>query len=168
MTGKTVSDTDYFTIQRFLHHEAALLDEGDYIAWLSLLTDDIVYRVTTQVARRREDGTLRHAIIDERADSLILRVKQLADPLLTHAENPPTLTRRFLSNFRMSEGKDGHCAVVMNLLVHFSRATVPDGSFYVGQRRDVLRRTDDGLRIAERQVDLDQTVLIGGTLSTLL
>ncbi|MBT5049557.1 MAG: aromatic-ring-hydroxylating dioxygenase subunit beta [Rhodospirillaceae bacterium] len=168
MTTGPVSDVEFLRIQRFLHDEAALLDARDYEAWLDLLTDDIVYRVTTQVVRRSEDGAQRTAIIDERADSLRLRVEQLADTALTHAENPPTLTRRFLSNFRMSQDDGGDYQVEMNLMVHINRGTVPDGSVYVGQRRDVLRRNGDGFQIADRQVDLDQSVLTNSTLSTIL
>jgi 3-phenylpropionate/cinnamic acid dioxygenase small subunit len=93
-----IADRDYIEIQRFLYREAALLDRRDYAGWLALLTDDITYRVAQQVARAAPEGGLDYAIVDEDADNLKARVVQLADPKLTHAENPPSFIRRFVSN----------------------------------------------------------------------
>jgi 3-phenylpropionate/cinnamic acid dioxygenase small subunit len=167
--GDPVSDAEFVAIQRFVHQEAALLDRRDYQAWLDLLTDDIDYRVTAQVARDAATGMEEYAIVDEDAHTLRMRVEQIADPRLTRAENPPSLTRRFVSNI-VAEGAAPPDAFVVeaNLLVYRSRTTAPEGGFYVGQRHDVLRRAEDGLRIAARHVRLDQTVLRDGSLSTLL
>ena len=164
-----VGNAEYLEIQRFVFHEAALLDARDYTGWLALLTDDIVYRVTTQLVRPADEAVQRFTIIDEEADSLTLRVKQLADPKLTHAENPATLTRRFLSNFHIThDAASDRYLVTANLLVYRNRTTDPAGGFLVGVRRDVLRRMDGTLKIATRCVDLDETVLRDGTLSILL
>lgn len=167
--GGTVSDGEFVAIQRFLYHEAALLDRRDYAAWLDLLTDDIAYRITAQVARRAEAGIGEYAIVDENAASLTLRVAQIADPKLTLAENPPSLTRRFVSNIQAVHAPPPDTyAVETNLLVYRSRVTAPEGGFYVGERRDLLRRTDGELRLAGRHVRLDQTILYDGSMSTLL
>jgi biphenyl 2,3-dioxygenase beta subunit len=37
---------------------------------------------------------------------------------------------------------------------------------WVGRREDILRRTADGLRIARRDIYLDQTILLSQNLST--
>lgn len=167
--GAEVGDADYLAIQRFLHHEAALLDERDYAGWRTLLADDVVYRVTTQVVRPADEAPTRFAIIDDDAASLALRIDQLADPNLTHAENPATMTRRFLSNFQISHGPaPDSFDVTANLLVYRNRAADPAGGFLTGSRRDTLRRTEGGFRISARIVDLDETVLRDGTLSILL
>jgi len=166
---KMVSDAEYLEIQRFLYHEAAMLDARDYLAWLALLTDDITYQITTQLMRPAEEPVQRFAIVDEEAESLTMRVQQLADPKLTHAENPATLTRRFLSNFQITHGTSpNHYDVSANLLVYQNRTTGPAGGFLVGMRHDVLRRVDGALKIADRSVDLDETILRDGTLSILL
>ena len=99
--SRSVSDTDYLAVQRFMYHEALLLDERAYLDWFFLLTDDIRYKITTQVARAAEDGTTRVAIIDEDMQALKMRVDQISNPKLTHAENPPTLTRRLISNIQV-------------------------------------------------------------------
>jgi 3-phenylpropionate/cinnamic acid dioxygenase small subunit len=167
--GAPVSDGEFLEIQRFVHHETALLDRHAYKSWFDLLTEDIVYRVTTQVVRPTETGVLRHAIVDERATALKLRVDQISDPRLTRAENPPTLIRRFVSNLQATHAAPPDTfGVETNLLVYRQRATAPDGGLYVGVRRDLLRRMDGRLRIARRDVDLDQSFLRDGALSTLL
>ena len=169
MSGEPVSDGDYIAIQRFLHQEAALLDGRDYAGWLELLTDDITYRISAQVTRRAEDGMEDYAIVDDDTEALHLRVAQIADPNLTHAENPPSLTRRNLSNFIIthSDGPDDFVCRC-NLLLYRSRSSVPEGHLYSGERRDVIRRIGGYFRIARREVRLDQTVLAEGTLSILL
>ena len=167
--GPTVSDPEYIEIQRFMHHEAALLDRREFIAWLKLLTDDIVYRVSAQVTRHGESGPEHYAIIDEDTDSLTLRIRQLADPKLTRAENPPSLTRRFVSNLEATRAASPDTyTVVTNILVHRARARVKETGTYIGGRHDVLRRSSGKLLIAERHVLLDHTILHDGSMSTLL
>ena len=162
-------DAAFLEVQRFLNREAALLDRRDYTAWFALLTEDVKYVVTARVSRPAETGPLDYAIIDEDADTLRLRVLQIGDPRLTRAENPATQTRRFVSNFEVGTASAPNDYVAhSNLLVYRQRGTAPDGDFYAGQRRDVLRRDGASLRIAERLVRLDHNVLFDGSLSIVL
>ena len=162
-----VDATTYFAIQRFLFGEAALLDRRNYRAWLSLLTDDVHYRVMANVNRDADLGPLPYALIDEPAARLKARVEQILNAKLTHAENPPTLTRRFVTNVMASAGeRDGEYVATCNLLMYRTRPDIPDGALYAGERTDVLRRIDGAFRIARREVRLDQA-LIHGSMSTL-
>ena len=88
----------YVEIQRFLYREAALLDRREYGAWLSLITEDIHYRVTARCRPRRGGAAVEYAIIDEKLTGLKSRIDQISNPRLTRAENPPSLTRRVVSN----------------------------------------------------------------------
>ena len=164
-----VSDAAFLEVQRFLNREAALLDRRDYMAWFDLLTEDVKYVVTARVSRPAESGPIDYAIIDEDAEALRLRILQIGDPRLTRAENPATLTRRFVSNFEVGVAATPDDYVAHNnLLVYRQRGTAPDGDFYAGQRRDVLRRDGVSLRIADRLVRLDHNVLFDGSLSVIL
>jgi ethylbenzene dioxygenase beta subunit len=157
----------YFAIQRFLFAEAALLDRRDYRGWLSLLTDDVTYRVLAQVNRDADAGPLWYALIDEPAFRLRARVEQILNSKLTHAENPPTLTRRFVANVQASRAeRDGEFVATSNLLVYRTRHDIADGALYAGERHDVLRQIDGTLRLARREVRLDQA-LMHGSMSTL-
>ena len=167
--ARASDDAAFVEVLRFLHREAALLDGRDYAAWLGLLTGDIRYVVSARVSRPAEQGPLDYAIVDEDADTLGLRVRQISDPKLTWAENPATLTRRFVSNLEVEDaGAPNHHVAHSNLLVYRQRGTAPDGDFYAGRRRDVLRRVDGSLRIADRLVRLDHNVLFDGSLSVIL
>ena len=167
--NQPVSVNLYDEIQRFLFGEAALLDQTAYLEWFSLLTDDITYRVFTRLVVEGEGGIQEHGIIDEGKDHLELRVRQLADPKLTRAENPPSFHRRFVSNIRADHGEQTDSFIIRaNILVYKHRPSNNDIIFYVGKRRDLLRRVDQKLCIALREVHLDQSVFVGGALSTLL
>ena len=157
----------YFAIQRFLFVEAGLLDRRDYHSWLALLTDDVAYRVLAYVNRDADVGPLAYAIIDEPASRLKARVEQILNAKLTHAENPPTLTRRFVSNVLAAAGeREGEYIVTSNLIVYRTRPNISEGALHAGERIDILRRVDGALRIARREVRLDQSVL-HGSISTL-
>lgn len=166
--GSPVGDSDYIGIQRFLYREAALLDRREYGEWLRLLTDDITYRVTAQVIREAAAGNRDYAIIDEDAAGLKSRVEQIGTPRLTRAENPSTLTRRFVSNIRVGYAdRRDEFVVEANLLVYRNRPGVAEGGFYVGERSDLLRRIAGELRLARRLVHLDQSIIYGGPVSIL-
>jgi 3-phenylpropionate/cinnamic acid dioxygenase small subunit len=165
-TQDLVSDEIYVQVQRFMFHEAALLDRRQYKAWLGLLADDMHYVVTAQLVRDGGAEPIEYAIIDENRVSLTARVEQIASPKLTHAENPPTFVRRFVSNIEVSPGdKPDEVLVDTNLLVYRNRETVPNGGLYVGQRRDVIRRGNGAMRLARRHFRLDQFMIFDGAVS---
>ena len=167
-SGSPASDADYVALQRFLSREAALLDQRRFDEWLSLLTSDISYRMTLQVVRGAAEPNTEYAIIEEGIDGLKSRLAQIGTPRLTHAENPVSFTRRFVSNLVAWYGSGpGELVAHTNLLVYRSRTTLPEGGFYVGERCDLLRRDDSRLLLARREVRLDHTVVFGGPVSTL-
>lgn len=159
----------YVEIQRFLYREAALLDRREYGAWLSLIAEDIHYRVTASVARDAGSAAVEYAIIDENLTGLKSRIDQISNPRLTRAENPPSLTRRVVSNVEAYHAeKQGEFSVVSYLLAYRSRPSAPQGGFYVAVRHDTLRRKDTDWRLARRNAQLDQIMIFDGALSMLL
>jgi 3-phenylpropionate/cinnamic acid dioxygenase small subunit len=166
---EAVDDGVFIGIQRFLYREAGLLDRREYHKWLSLLTDDVRYRVTAAVARDAGASARDYAIIDERMTGLRSRIDQISNPRLTRAENPPSMMRRVVSNIEAHHAEgSGDVAVESYLLAYRSRPGVPEGGFYVAVRRDTLRRSDGDWRLARRTVQLDHLVLFDGALSALL
>src|SRR5712671_4470949 len=122
----------YIEIQRFLFREAALLDRREYGAWLALTTEDIQYCVTAAVARDAGAPAVDYAIIDEDLAGLKSRIDQISNPRLTRAENPPSMTRRVVSNIEAYHtGKLDELSVVSYLLAYRSRPSEPAGGFYV-------------------------------------
>jgi 3-phenylpropionate/cinnamic acid dioxygenase small subunit len=160
--GTTVQE-----IEQFLYREARLLDERRFDDWLGLFTDDMRYWMpvvsTVEKGRREVAVESELAYFDDNKGTLTLRVKRLATGA-AHAEEPQSRTRHFVSNVEVEEGAGGELTVYSNFIVYRTRLDY-DLDWFVGCRRDTLRRTEGGWRIARRKMTLDQTVLTAKNLS---
>ncbi len=73
-------------------------------------------------------------------------------------ENPPSRTRRLVSNVEViASSTPNELLVYSNLLLYRSRRA-SDVSQFVGQRRDTLRQTPKGLMLARRVVVHDMSI----------
>jgi 3-phenylpropionate/cinnamic acid dioxygenase small subunit len=163
-------------VEQFLYREVRLLDERRFHEWLELLTDDVRYwmagrsnrypKSSKAIAilnpdRYVEDDLTREdelAIFDEDKQTLDARVARL-DTGMAWAEDPPSRTRHLIVNIEVEPGDaEPELKAYSNFIVYRSRAALEE-DFYVGARRDVLRRVDGAWRIARRKIILDQNVL---------
>ncbi len=139
------------SVEEFLFREAALLDDWKLEEWVGLFTEDARYVVPSTDLPEGDPGRDLMFIDDD-----IVRLRARAARLnsrFCHRENPPSRTRRFVSNVRVEETGDGQLSVAANLLVYRFRAG--DGAPYVGVVEYVLRREDGDFKIAHRRVLLD-------------
>jgi biphenyl 2,3-dioxygenase subunit beta len=156
-------------IEQFLYAEAELLDESDLHAWVALFTDDVRYLMPTRTNRlRRERGQeigkeTDLAFFDDDKKSLEARVRRL-DTGMAWAEDPPSRTRHLVTNVRIEPLAGDEYAVRSYFFLYRSRLRT-DENLFVGRRHDVLRRTPEGLRIARREILLDQNVILAKNLS---
>jgi 3-phenylpropionate/cinnamic acid dioxygenase small subunit len=169
-------------VEQFLYREARLLDERRFHEWLELFTDDVRYWMAARRNRYpksskaiaildpdrhvEEDSTedLELAILDENKQTLTARVARL-DTGTAWAEDPPSRTRHVLANIEVERGDAGsELEVYSNFIVYRSRSQT-EQDFYVGARRDVLRRVDGAWMIARRKLILDQNVLLAKNVS---
>jgi 3-phenylpropionate/cinnamic acid dioxygenase small subunit len=74
-------------------------------------------------------------------------------------EDPPSRTRRFVTNIRVWNGADGRLLAKSYLLLFRSRGDVRQPDLVSVERTDVLRLTDGRLQIAERLIVVDESVL---------
>ena len=154
-------DPAHQAAHQFLVEEAALLDAADYPGWLALLTEDIRYlmpvRVTT--ARGAPASTqpgMGH--FDEDMYALRKRVQRLATD---HAwtEDPPSRTRHFVTNIRTFRTTPGELRVESALLLFRSRGDTREADLISAGRTDLLRETAGGLKLARREITVDEAVL---------
>jgi Ring hydroxylating beta subunit len=104
------------------------------------------------------------ALYDENLDSLQRRVARL-DTGLAWSEDPPSRTRRFISNIEAEPGNtENEILVHSNFLVYKNRAET-EGDFFIGKRKDILRRLNGSFKIASRRMVLDQTVILAKNIS---
>lgn len=169
-------------VEQFLYREARLLDDRQFHQWLTLLTDDIRYWMPTRAARypasskaisildgsRHEADELSRedelAIMDEDKTSLTRRIRRL-DSGMAWAEDPPSRTRRFISNIEVTPGpRDTELKAYSNFIMYRTRGET-EQDFYIGNREDLLRREAGHLKIAYRKITLAQTVLLAKNVS---
>ncbi|MDR7418515.1 MAG: aromatic-ring-hydroxylating dioxygenase subunit beta [Armatimonadota bacterium] len=151
----------YHEITQFLYREAELLDSGRFDEWLDLLTDDITYHMPVRINRERGDypdasEAMEH--FSEDRVTLRLRVERLKTDF-AWAEDPPSRTRRFVSNVRVSPGPDGATDVRSYLLIYRNRGDTPAVEILSAERRDVLVRVGRVWKIRRRTIIVDQASL---------
>lgn len=178
-----MTDDSIRAVEQFLYREARLLDERRFHEWLDLLTDDVRYWMATRANRyRRESKSIaildpaRHvaddpeggdelAVLDEDKASLAGRVARL-DTGMAWAEDPPSRTRHFIANIEVAPGSAAdEVEVRCNFIVYKNRSEAEE-DFYIGARRDVLRRVAGEWKIASRRLVLDQNVMLAKNIST--
>ena len=136
-------------LEEFLYHEAWLLDQGRFDEWIELYTDDATYWIPLQ-ADQSDPLTTSSIVYDDRR-LLEVRVRQFQHPR-AHARVPVPRTVHQIGNVRVieSDGRDVRVSSTL-LLVEFRRERQRVWGALVEHR---LRRTDQGLRIAAKRVDL--------------
>jgi ethylbenzene dioxygenase beta subunit len=153
----------YFQVVRWMHREAELLDALKEREWLdSMISPEIVYQVPVRqsVSRAFGSGFLKGAYhLDETYGSLAAKVAR-NETGFAWAEDPPSRVRHFISNVRVYEHEtQGHLAVRSNMLIYRSRGEQITPSLFSGERHDVLVQEHGSLRLRERIVYLDATVI---------
>jgi phthalate 3,4-dioxygenase subunit beta len=154
-------DPAHLAAHQFLVEEAALLDAADYPGWLELLREDIRYVMPVRVTTARGagfDSLAGMGHFDEDMYALRKRVQRLATD---HAwtEDPPSRTRHFVTNVRTFRAAPGELRVQSALLLFRSRGDTREADLLSAGRADLLRETADGLRLARREITVDESVL---------
>ena len=160
-------------ITQFLYREADCLDTWRFRDWLALLSDDVHYSMRTTVnaqTRDRRKGVQPPTtwIFNDTKAQLERRVARL-ETGMAWAEEPPSRTRHLVANARVEAGAvPGEYDVQVNYLLYRSQKE-RDETFYVGARRDRVRRVDGtaGWQLCRREIVLDQAVLSSHNLSVL-
>jgi 3-phenylpropionate/cinnamic acid dioxygenase small subunit len=160
-SGEAGSQT-YFAAVEFLNREAELLDDNRIRDWFELLDPEVDYRVPIRVTRERAAGPGFsdegwHMFEDH--GSLEARVARL-ETEYAWAEDPPSRTRRLVTNVRVEAGEsESEIRVKSNFLIYRGRYDSPKFNLIAGERHDVLRRAGGDLRLLKRLVLLDHTTL---------
>lgn len=160
-----------FEAEEFLYHEAALLDARRFDDWLDLLTPDIHYWMPIRRTTQAKDTHLEFtkpggmAFFDDDKDFLTKRVSRLKVGR-AWAEDPPSRTRRLLTNIQVADCSKTELIVHCNFQLNRSRLNSEEDS-WCGRRQDVLRRVDNSLKLARRHIYLEQTVILSQNMSSI-
>ena len=150
----------WFEAYQFLCLEAQLLDDDRPAEWLELLAPDIDYEVPIRMTKRRGEDPLAASgwHMKEDLGTLKSRVARLQTKT-AWGEDPPSRTRRLIGNLRCVPRNNSDIEVKYNLLLYYGRGDEASHTVIAAERHDVLRRTEQGLRLANRIVVLSHTTL---------
>ena len=169
-------------VERFLYHEARLLDERRFREWLGLWTEDAHYWMPVRSSRLpkgskaivdmdpdrldeeelAKEGEL--AYFDDNKETLTRRIQRL-ETGMAWAEAIPSRTRRMISNIEVENGKTGGDIMVSSNFIVYRNRRETEQDFFVGCREDLLRNVKRKWRIVRRKIILDQNVLMAKDLS---
>jgi 3-phenylpropionate/cinnamic acid dioxygenase small subunit len=165
-TAPVTDPTVISSIERFIYHEAALLDEWRLDEWLALMHPDVVYRVPAAGSEHGDAASTLQVIHDD-LQLLTGRVTRLKSKH-AHAESPKSRTRRLVTNVRAEHTGDPQILVVHSNF-HVLRNRLGRLDHFVGGYRHTLMAAPDGYRILERVAILDHDLVeAGGTVSIVL
>lgn len=153
----------YNAVVTFLYEEATLLDQIRLQEWSERLATDLIYTVPLRHTRLQSElsstivRSVQHYHDDYR--SIMGRVLRLSGKS-AWAEDPPSRTRRLVTNVFVEETEKADEFVVTSyLLLTRSRFKDVHVDIVSGERRDVLRLVDGEFKLARREVIIDQAVV---------
>lgn len=142
---------DRETFERFLIHEARLLDERRFREWMNLFTDDGVYWAPS-TPDQQSPLTQASLFYDDR-QLMATRIERLEHPLI-HVQTPPSQTVHLVSNIDVREADDtaGTYTIASNMIM--SEFRLDQQRLFAARQTHKLRRDGDSFRIAFKRVDL--------------
>jgi len=180
ITTELPRDARYFELRReaeeFLYMESALLDARRFREWLETLADDLVYfmpmmlnvKFGEHAARERTCIEKDMSWFNEGKWTLTKRVEQILTGV-HWSEEPLSRVCRMVSNVRLtsvdsSAAGEVEMGVDSRFLIYQNRCEREEYIF-VGSRADVLRQTKEGWRLARREINIYQNVLLAKNLT---
>lgn len=163
-TDIPVGSPVYNELLQFLYREAAMLDNMRIQEWSTLLAEDLSYYAPTRITKNLADikesysATMRH--FDDDYVSMMGRVGRLTQTKSAFAEDPPSRTRRFVTNVMARQGgSPDEFEVTSYLYVSRSRYESPVYQVVTCERHDLLRRNGRSFKIARREIIVDQATM---------
>lgn len=153
----------YSRIVEAYYDEAAMLDALRYAEWTEWLAKDVRYTCPQRMTRtlKDHDKSIDRRVMhfDENHATLSARVRRLRGNS-AFAEDPPSRTRRLITNIRVTEGEEPGCYAVLNyFLLTRSRFESAELALMSGERRDIVRDLGNRFELVKREIILDQAVL---------
>jgi ethylbenzene dioxygenase subunit beta len=148
-THRVAEALDVHRCERFLQHEARLLDEGKFDEWLALFTADGCYWVPSEPDQDNPHDTVSLIYDDRRL--LETRVRRLASPRI-YSQEPRSRTSRIVGNVSIEEGDSNACTVRSKfLMVEYRREAQ---RLFAGTALHRLVQSDGLILIASKRVNL--------------
>jgi len=148
-TRRVAEPLDLDRCERFLLHEARLLDDGKFDDWLALFTPDAWYWVPSEPDQDNPHDTVSLIYDDRRL--LETRVRRLASPRI-YSQEPRSRTSRMVSNVSIEDSGNNACTVRSKfLMIEYRRDSQ---RLFAGTAFHRLVQADGAILIASKRVNL--------------
>lgn len=142
---------DTRAVERFLFHDAALLDDARFDEWLALFTEAAWYWVP--IGPDQDDPFESVSIIYDDRRLLETRVRRLNNAH-AHAEQPRTRTSRIVGNVTIDAEAPENADLAVSSRFQMAEFRRDRQRLFAGAMHHGLVAADDGFRIAWKRVDL--------------
>lgn len=167
--GKDTDMETAYRIERFLAAEARTLDEERYDDWLAMLDENITYKmpIPMNTYRRNRPGSSSIGetfIYDESFEKLKQRAAR-EDTGMVWLNDPATRHIRTITNIESFCTDDEKVYDVRSKFTLLRSRRDKDHVSHTGTRQDIVRDTDDGLKIVSRMIFLPERVILDKNLN---
>lgn len=136
-------------VEEFLFHEARLLDDREFEAWMALFADDGIYWIPARPGQTDPLGEVSIAYEDRQL--LDVRVRRLRHPE-NYADQPAARTRRVIGNIMLDAGENDAIVARSNFtLTEFQNDAQ---RWFAGDYVHRLIPDGETYRISEKRVNL--------------
>lgn len=160
-------------IQQLIFREARLLDAERYDEWVEMLAEDLHYFMPNMETRFRADKSdiiedlTRAAYFNDDRDDIIKRLARLKTGT-AWSEDPATRYTHLIGNVEVELTEKSDEYVVYSAFLLCRGRNERDEDIQVGKRKDLWRRTAEGLKLVQRTIHLNQNTLLSKNLNAFL
>ncbi|WP_333825453.1 3-phenylpropionate/cinnamic acid dioxygenase subunit beta [Pinisolibacter sp.] len=160
-------------IQQVLYREARLLDAERYDEWVEMLAPDLHYFMPNMETRYRADKSniiadlKRAAYFNDNREDMLKRLDRLKTGT-AWSEDPATRFTHLIGNVEVELTETESEYRVYSAFLLCRGRNESDEDIQVGKRKDLWRRTPDGLKLVQRTIHLNQNTLLSKNLNAFL
>lgn len=165
-------EPEYNEVMDFLIEESRLLDLSQLDEWLALTAEDLSYTMPVRRTAMRSQGpgfsdAMFH--FEDDRPAMEFRISRLTQSTHGYADDPPSRTRRLVTNLRVHQTEiPTEYQAASSLLLLRSRWDSPHFDLIACSREDLLRRSGESFEIVKRNILVDQATLGAPNLAVLM
>ena len=172
-TGQSASLELTHALTQTVYREARMLDDENYVDWVKMLADDLLYHMPGIETRYRRDKTdqvndlTRMAYYNDNLEEIKKRLSRL-ETGTAWSEDPATRYTHIITNVEveMTE-KEGEYQVFSNFYAYRNRNEREEDSL-IGNRVDIWREAGAAFQLVKRRIILKHNVLLSKNLNIFL
>jgi 3-phenylpropionate/cinnamic acid dioxygenase small subunit len=145
------AEPDIASLERFIFHEARLLDDRRFRDWMALFTEDGTYWVPA-VPEQESPFDQASLFYDDR-ELMRTRIERLGHPRI-HVQTPPSRTAHLVGNVCVEQADKANGEYLVGSTVVMVEYRNERQRLFAGHQHHRLRRIGDELRIVQKRVDL--------------